>query len=72
MQFSKDLDEVIEAGWHVVHTQFDEQAYFFWKEKVHHFLSNLDGPDQTDDQDSKDSIESISRQPENPKPAFMR
>ena len=72
MQFSKDLDEVIEAGWHVVHTEFDEQAYFFWKKKVDHFLSNFVGPDHTDARVPKDSIESIGKQQENGKPALMR
>jgi hypothetical protein len=59
MQFSKNLDDVIEAGRHVVDTGFDERAYLVWKKKVHRFLSDFAGPDHAGARKVNNSIETI-------------
>ncbi|HMK34687.1 MAG TPA: hypothetical protein VK463_06455 [Desulfomonilaceae bacterium] len=45
MNAEKRLDDLIEAGWHVIDTKFEEQAIFFWKKKAYDFLSEFVGPD---------------------------
>lgn len=45
MDCAKRLDDLIEAGWHVVDTEFDEQAFHFWRKKAYDFLSDFVGPD---------------------------
>jgi hypothetical protein len=61
MQFSKNLDDVIEAGRHVVDTGFDEQAYLIWKKKVNRFLSDFVGPDKAESPKVKNYREAIRR-----------
>lgn len=45
MYSQKRLDDLIEAGWHVIDTEYDEQALYFWKKKAYDFLSDFVGPD---------------------------
>jgi hypothetical protein len=60
MQFDKTLDELIEAGWHVVNTEFDKQAYLVWKKKAYDFLNDFVGPDHAYTQDFGNSFDSMT------------
>lgn len=45
MYVDKRLEDLIEAGWHVVDTEFDPNALYFWKKKAADFLSDFLGPE---------------------------
>jgi hypothetical protein len=47
MYSGKRLDDLIEAGWHVVDSEFDADAFYFWKKKALDFLTDFVGPDHT-------------------------
>jgi hypothetical protein len=45
MYSGKRLDDLIEAGWHVVDSEYDAEALCYWKKKVLDFLTDFVGPD---------------------------
>lgn len=45
MYSGKRLDDLIEAGWHVVDTEFDARALYYWRKKALDFLTDFVGPD---------------------------
>jgi hypothetical protein len=53
MNSEKRLDDLIEAGWHVIDTEFDARALHFWKKKAYDFLSDFVGPEHAGTQDFK-------------------
>jgi hypothetical protein len=58
MYSDKRLDDLIEAGWHVIDTEYDRHAFYFWKKKAHDFLSDFVGPDDACTQDFKNYVRS--------------
>jgi hypothetical protein len=44
---NKRLDDLIEAGWHVIDTDFDGDAFRHWRNQVSSCLSILTGPEDT-------------------------
>jgi hypothetical protein len=57
MYSGKRLDDLIEAGWHVVDTEFDAEALYYWKKKALDFLTDFVGPDHTCTQSFRDCIQ---------------
>jgi hypothetical protein len=58
MNCEKRLDDLIEAGWHVIDTEFDQQAFDFWKKKAYDFLSDFVGPDHVCTRDFENYVRS--------------
>jgi hypothetical protein len=56
MYSGKRLDDLIEAGWHVVDTEFDAEALYYWKKKALDFLTDFVGPEHTCTQSFRDCI----------------
>jgi hypothetical protein len=50
MNSEKRLDDLIEAGWHVIDSEFDRQALMFWKKKAYDFLTDFVGPEHASTQ----------------------
>lgn len=57
MYSGKRLDDLIEAGWHVVDTEFDAEALYYWKKKALDFLTDFVGPDHAYTRSFKDCIQ---------------
>ncbi len=57
MYSGKRLDDLIEAGWHVVDTEYDAEALYHWKKKVLDFLTDFVGPDHACTQSFKHRIQ---------------
>jgi hypothetical protein len=55
----KRLDALIEAGWHVIDTEYDKRALYFWKKKAYDFLENFVGPDHVSTQGFRNYILSL-------------
>ena len=45
MSTTRVLDDLIEAGWQVLETDFDDKAFQQWREKASVCLEELLGPD---------------------------
>lgn len=45
MVLEQTIDDLIQAGWHVLDTDFDEKAFQNWKRQAFTCLSALLGPD---------------------------
>ncbi|MEJ2718397.1 MAG: hypothetical protein P8182_14890 [Deltaproteobacteria bacterium] len=45
MSLDKRIDSLIEAGWNILHTDFDKTAYRMWKQRAHDCFTALLGPD---------------------------
>ncbi|HMK37619.1 MAG TPA: hypothetical protein VK463_21280 [Desulfomonilaceae bacterium] len=45
MSVDKPINDLIEAGWHVLESDFDDAAFHHWKKQVFYCLSALLGPD---------------------------
>jgi hypothetical protein len=56
MYSGKRLDDLIEAGWHVVDTEFDAEALYYWRKKALDFLTDFVGPDHACTQSFRDCI----------------
>jgi hypothetical protein len=56
MYSGKRLDDLIEAGWHVVDTEFDAEALHYWRKKALDFLTDFVGPDHACTQSFRDCI----------------
>jgi hypothetical protein len=54
----KQFDALVEAGWYVIDTEFDETALKFWKEKAYDFLNTFVGPDHADTMVFRESLNS--------------
>jgi hypothetical protein len=50
MSQEKCLDDLIEAGWHVIDSEFDRAAVVFWKRRACEFLVEFLGPDHASTQ----------------------
>ncbi len=57
MYSGKSLDDLIEAGWHVIDTEFDAGAFYYWKKKALDFLTDFVGPDHESTRSFKNCIE---------------
>lgn len=57
MNSGKRLDDLIEAGWHVVDSEFDVEALYYWKKKALDFLTDFVGPDHACTRSFKDRIQ---------------
>ena len=57
MYSGKSLDDLIEAGWHVVDTEFDAEAFYYWKKKALAFLTDFVGPNHTCTQSFRDFLQ---------------
>ena len=44
MLFEKRIDDLIEAGWHVLESDFDENAFQNWRREAFKFLTTMLGP----------------------------
>lgn len=47
MQLEKSIDDLIEAGWMVIHSDFDEAAFQNWRSKAAVCLDSLLGSEHT-------------------------
>ncbi len=45
MSGDKRLDNLVEAGWHVIDSDFDRAAIVIWKRRACEFLEDFLGPD---------------------------
>ena len=57
MYSGKSLDDLIEAGWHVIDTEFDAGAFYYWKRKALAFLTDFVGPDHESTRSFRNCIE---------------
>ncbi len=62
MQFQESIDDLIEAGWNVVKTEFDKQAYLSWKKKAYLFLADFVGPDHACTRDFQAGVSNLDLQ----------
>ncbi len=56
MQFEKSIDDLIEAGWLVIHSDFDEAAFQNWRRKAAICLDSLLGSEHTYSQYFRDHV----------------
>jgi len=56
MYSGKRLDDLIEAGWHVVDSKYDAEALYYWKRKALDFLTDFVGPDHACTQSFRNCI----------------
>jgi hypothetical protein len=61
MYSGKRLDDLIEAGWLVVDTEFDAEALYYWRKKALDFLTDFVGPDHTCTQSFRDWIQQTAQ-----------
>ena len=61
MYSGKRLDDLIEAGWHVVDTEFDAKALYYWRKKALDFLTDFVGPDHACTQSFRDCIQQTTQ-----------
>jgi hypothetical protein len=47
MLSEKRIDDLIEAGWHVLESDFDENAFQNWRREAFKCLAAMLGPDHT-------------------------
>ena len=47
MAFEKRIDDLIEAGWRVLESDFDEAAFHGWRKEAFKFLGAVLGPEHT-------------------------
>jgi hypothetical protein len=47
MLFEKRIDDLIEAGWGVLESNFDESAFQNWRKEAYMCLSTILGPEHT-------------------------
>jgi hypothetical protein len=57
MYSGKRLDDLIEAGWHVVDSEYDAEALYYWKKKVLDFLTDFVGPEHACTQSFKHCVQ---------------
>jgi hypothetical protein len=57
MYSGKRLDDLIEAGWHVVDSEYDAEAIHYWKKKALDFLDDFVGPDHECTQSFKHCVQ---------------
>ena len=57
MRTEKPIDDLIEAGWWVLHSDFDETAFDNWRNKAAICLESLLGEDHTSTKSFKDHVE---------------
>lgn len=56
MVLEQRIDDLIQAGWHVLDTDFDEKAFQNWKIQAFNCLTALLGPEHTYTQRFKDYV----------------
>ena len=61
MYSGKSLDDLIEAGWHVIDTEFDAGAFYYWKKKALDFLTDFVGPDHESTRSFRNCIEQTEK-----------
>ena len=47
MTLEAQIDALIESGWHVLESNFDEAAFLHWRRRAHECLKGLLGPRHT-------------------------
>ncbi len=50
MSQDKRLEDMMEAGWHVLDSEFDQTAILVWKQRACEFLIEFLGPDHSSTQ----------------------
>jgi len=60
MLLEKRIDDMIEAGWHVLASDFDPKAFDHWRAEASKCVSALLGPDHTDTRSFTKHVESAS------------
>jgi hypothetical protein len=53
---NKPIDDLIEAGWHVLDSDFDDLAFLHWKRQALHCFSLLLGPDHEYTEDFRNYV----------------
>ncbi len=58
MSYEERIDSLIEAGWYVLDSGFDPEAFANWRKEALTCVAALVGPDHTCTRHFKDSVES--------------
>lgn len=61
MHVEKRLEDLIEAGWHVVDSEYDADALYFWKKKAADFFSDFLGPEHMFTKEFRKSVDQFER-----------
>lgn len=61
MHLEKRLEDLIEAGWHVVDTEYDADALYFWKRKAADFFSDFLGPEHVFTREFRERVNNLER-----------
>jgi len=61
MLVNKPIDDLIEAGWHVLDSDFDDMAYLHWKKQALHCFSALLGPDHQYTKDFRNYVKQAEK-----------
>jgi hypothetical protein len=56
MRAERTIDDLIEAGWHVLYSDFDGVAFEDWRRKVLDCVNELLGPDHRHTQHFKNCV----------------
>jgi hypothetical protein len=56
MLVEKHIDDLIEAGWNVIESDFDELAFLMWKKRAFDCLKQMLGPEHTYTQYFRDYV----------------
>jgi hypothetical protein len=62
MLVNKPIDDLIEAGWHVLDSNFDEVAFLHWKRQALHCFSALLGPDHRYTEDFRNYVKQVEKE----------
>lgn len=57
----KPIDDLIEAGWHVLESDFDDAAFHHWKIQAFNCITALLGPDHTYAQHFEDYVKEAEK-----------
>jgi len=55
----KRIDDLIEAGWHVLDSDFDAAAFQHWRKQAFKCLTDLLGPDHTYTKSFRKHVQSL-------------
>jgi hypothetical protein len=58
----KPIDDLIEAGWHVLDSDFDGRAFLNWKKQALHCFSALLGPDHEYTEDFRNYVKHAEKE----------
>ncbi|MBI4962754.1 MAG: hypothetical protein HY913_05695 [Desulfomonile tiedjei] len=66
MMVEKRIDDMIEAGWHVLDSDFDTAAFQHWRKQAFKCVNDLLGPDHTYTRSFKDCLQSVEGKKRSP------